>query len=196
MSTGSDEPHAPGGTAQAVRDAVRPYVGDLVSLWGNEDQGLDMALVALSVAFPVEGAPVVPKLRDWFGRSEQPLRKGLGLALGFHSSAGDAVRRIVEDEVRQSVCWVVRSGGRIGHLPAEPGSPRESEEPYVDSPVPEAIHLARRLQRGAEEKDSDFSPVYGFLLNLMTDYDCRRVIKYPGLSLQGMRRSVGQRTDA
>jgi hypothetical protein len=91
---------------------------------------------------------------------------------------------------------VVRSGGRIGHLPAGPGSPRESEEPYVDSPVPEAIHLARRLQRGAEEKDSDFSPLYGFLLNLMTDYDCRRVIKYPGLSLPGRRRSAGQRTGA
>lgn len=179
MSTGYDEPYAPGGTAQAVRDAVRPYVGDLVSLWGTEDQGLDMALVALSVAFPVEAAPVVPKLRDWFGRSEEPLRKGLGLALGFHSSAGDAVRRIVEDEVRQSICWVVRSGGLIGHLPAEPGFPRESEEPCINSPVPEAIHLARQLQRGAEEKDSDFSPVYGFLLNLMTDYDCRRVIKYP-----------------
>ena len=131
------------------------------------------------MAFPVEAAPVVPKLRDWFGRSEEPLRKGLGLALGFHSSAGDAVRRIVEDEVRQSICWVVRSGGLIGHLPAEPGSPRETEEPHINSPVPEAIHLARQLQRGAEEKDIDFSPVHGFLLNLMTDYDCRQVIKYP-----------------
>lgn len=177
MSTGD----APGGTAQAVRDAVRPYVGDLVGLWGTEDQGLDMALVALSVAFPVEAAPIVPKLRDWFGRSEQSLRTGLGLALGFHSSAGDAVRRIIDDELRQSISWVVRHGNLIAYLPAEPGSPRENEEPYIDSPVPEAIHLARELQRGAEEKATDFSPVYGFLLNLMTDYDCRRVIKYPGL---------------
>jgi hypothetical protein len=106
MSTGNDEPHAPGGTAQAVRDAVRPYVGDLVGLWGTEDQGPDMSLVALSVAFPVEAAPIVPKLRDWFGRSEQSLRTGLGLALGFHSSAGDAVRRIIDDELRQSISWV------------------------------------------------------------------------------------------
>ena len=181
MSTGHDRPHAPRGTAQAVRDAVRPYVGDLVGLWGTEDQGLDMALVALSVAFPVEAAAVVPKLRHWFGRSEEPLRTGLGLALGFHSSAGDAVRRIIDDELRQSISWVVRHGSLMGYLPAEPGSPREDEEPYIDSPVPEAIHLARQLQRGAEEKAANFFPVYRFLLNLMTDHHCRRVIKYPGL---------------
>ena len=184
MSTGYDRPHAPRGTAQAVRDAVRPYVGGLVGLWGTEDQGLDMALVALSVAFPVEAAPIVPKLRDWFGRSEEPLRTGLGLALGFHSSAGDAVRQIVEDEVRQSVRWVAHHGNLIGYLPAEPGSPREYEEPYIDSPVPEAIHLARQLQRGADEKAASFSPVYRFLLNLMTDHHCHQVIKYPGLLRQ------------
>jgi hypothetical protein len=185
MSTGHDKPHAKGGTAQAVRDAVRPYVGALTGLWGTEDQGLDMALVALSVAFPVEAAPIVPKLRDWFGRSEQSLRTGLGLALGFHSSAGDAVRRIIDNELRQSISWIVRHRTLLAYLPPEPGSTREDEEPYIDSPVPEAIHLARQLQRGADEQASDFFPVYRFLLNLMTDYDCRRVIRYPGLRGQG-----------
>jgi hypothetical protein len=183
MSTGNDD--APHGTAQAVRDAIRPYVADLAGLWGTEDQGLDMALVALSVAFPVEAAPVVPKLRDWFGQSEQSLRTGLGLALGFHSAASDAVRRIIDHEVRESICWVVRTENLISYSAAGPGSPRENEEPYIDSPIPEAIHLARRLQRGAEEKSADFSPVYSFLLDLMTDHDCRRVIKYPGLPAQG-----------
>jgi hypothetical protein len=179
MSTGTDKPHAADGTAQAVRNAVRPYVGDLIGLWGTEDQGLDMALVALSVAFPVDAAPIVPKLRDWFARSEPSLRTGLGLALGFHSSAGDAVRRIIDDELRQSISWVVRNGNLISHLPTEPGSPREDEEPYIDSPVLEAIHLARQLQRGTEEQATDITPVYGFLLNLMTDHDCRQIIKYP-----------------
>lgn len=192
ISTGNYVPFAPDGTASAVRDAVRPYVGALTSLWGTEDQGLDMALVALSVAFPVEAAPVIPKLRDWFGQSEPELRKGLGLALGFHSSAGDAVRRIIEDEVKESICWVARwgAGGEgITYLPTQPGSPREHEEPYIDSPVLDAIRLARRLQRGAEEKDADFFPVYGFLLDLMTDHDCRRVIRYPDLRAWGFRGS-------
>jgi hypothetical protein len=176
LSTGYDEPHAPPGTAQSVRDAVRPYVGDLMDLWGTGDQGLDMALVAVSVAFPVEAAAIAPQLSDWFGRSEPPLRTALGLALGFHTSADDAARRIVEDEVRQSISWVVRTGSLIAYLPGQ-SAPRKEEEPYIDSPVLEAIHVARRLQAGAEEQSVDFSQVFSFLLTLMDAGD--RQIKYP-----------------
>lgn len=179
LSTGYDEPYAPAGTAQAVRDSVRPYVGALLGLWGTDDQGLDMALVAVSVAFPVEAAAIAPKLRDWFGRSEPPLRTALGLALGCHTSADDAVRRIVEDEVSQSITWVVRSGGLIAYLPCQPGSPRADEEPYIDSPVLEAIQVARRLQGGAEEQTTSFSPVFSFLMTLM-DSGGGSLIKYPG----------------
>jgi len=179
LSTGYDEPYAPAGTAQAVRDAVRPYVGELLGLWGTDDQGLDMALVAVSVAFPVEAAGIASQLRDWFGRSEPPLRTALGLALGFHSSADDAVRRIIEDEVSKSISWVVRRDGLIAYLPSRSGSPRDNEEPYIDSPVPEAIHVARRLQAGAEEQTANFSPVFSFLMTLM-DSGGGRLIKYPG----------------
>jgi hypothetical protein len=179
LSTGYDEPHAPAGTAQAVRDAVRPYVGELLGLWGTDDQGLDMALIAVSVAFPVEAAAIAPQLRDWFGRSEPPLRTALGLALGFHGSADDAVKRIIEDKVGQSIRWVVRTGNLIAYLPSQPGSPRENEEPYIDSPVPGAIHVARRLRAGAEEQTADFSPVLRFLGTLMGSGG-RRLIKYPG----------------
>jgi hypothetical protein len=179
LSAGYDEPYAPAGTAQAVRDAVRPYVGELLGLWGTGDQGLDMALVAVSVAFPVEAAAIAPKMRDWFGRSEPPLRTALGLALGFHSSADDAVRRIIEDEVRQSISWIVRRGDLISYPPSQSGSPRGNEEPYIDSPVPEAIQVARRLQAGAEEQTTEFSPVFSFLMTLM-DSGGDRLIKYPG----------------
>lgn len=178
LSTGHDEPYAPAGTAQAVRDAVRPYVGELLGLWGTDDQGLDMALVAVSVAFPVEAAAIASQLRDWFSRSEPPLRTALGLALGFHSSADDAVRQIVEDEVSQSISWVVRSAGLIGYLPSQFGALRADEEPYIDTPVLEAIQVARRLQAGAEEQASDFSPVFSFLMTLM-DSGGGPLIKYP-----------------
>lgn len=178
LSTGSDEPFAPAGTAQAVRDAVRPYVGELLGLWGTDDQGLDMALAAVSVAFPVEAAAIVSPLRDWFGRSEPPVRTVLGLALGFHTSADDAVRLIIEREVRQSISWVVRSGGMIAYLPSQPGSLRGDEEPYIDSPVLEAIYVARRLQAGAEEQTADFFPVYRLLMTLM-ESGGHRVIKSP-----------------
>src|SRR6185437_5140384 len=63
-ATGYDQPYAPAGTAQAVRDAVRPYVGELMGLWGTDDQGLDLALVAVSVAFPVETAGIAAPLSD------------------------------------------------------------------------------------------------------------------------------------
>jgi hypothetical protein len=175
-ATGYDQPYAPAGTAQAVRDAVRPYVGELMGLWGTDDQGLDMALVAVSVAFPVEAAGVVARLSDWFGRSEPPLRTALGLALGLHSSADDTVRQIVDREVRQSIRWVIRAEGMIVHVSRQSASP--DEEPYIDSPVIDAIHLARCLQAGAEGQTTKFSPLYSFLMTLM-DSGGGRLIKYP-----------------
>jgi hypothetical protein len=138
-----------------------------------------MALVAISVAFPVEAAAIASPLRDWFGRAEPPLRTVLGLALGFHTSADDAVRRIIEDEVSQSISWVVRRGGLIARLPSQSGFPRENEEPYINSPVLEAIQVARRLQAGAEEQTTNFSPVFSFLMTLM-DSGGGRLIKDPG----------------
>jgi hypothetical protein len=57
-------PSASAGTARAVRDAVRPYVGQLLGLWGSADLGLDMTLAALSVAFPAGAAPVTAHLGD------------------------------------------------------------------------------------------------------------------------------------
>jgi hypothetical protein len=175
-ATGYDEPYAPAGTARAVRDAVRPYVGELMGLWGTDDQGLDMALVAVSVAFPVEAAGIAAQLSAWFGRSEPPLRTALGLALGLHSSADDVVRQIVDREVRQSIRWVIRAEGMIAHLPRPSRSP--DEEPYIDSPVIDAIHLARRLQAGADEQSAEFFPLYRFLMTLM-DSGGGRLIKYP-----------------
>jgi hypothetical protein len=179
LSTGYDQPYAPAGTARAVRDAIRAYVADLIDLWGTDDPGFDMALVAVSVAFPVEASAIVANLRDWFGRAEPPLRTTLGLALGFHSSADDAVRRIVEREVSQSITWIVRSRGFIAHVPHRPGSPRADEEPYINSPVLDALRVARRLQAGGEEQTAEFSPVYSVLMTLL-DAGGGRLIKDPG----------------
>jgi hypothetical protein len=137
-----------------------------------------MALVAVSVAFPVEGAAIAAQLHDWFCRSDPPLRTALGLALGFHTSADDEVRRIVEEEVSRSIRWVVRRGGRIARLPRQGESLREDEEPYINSPALEAIQVARRLQAGAEEQATDFSPVFSFLMTLL-DSGGARLIKYP-----------------
>jgi hypothetical protein len=167
LSTGYDEPYAPAGTARAVRDAVRPYVGELLGRWGNADPGLDMALVALSVAFPTEAAAITAQLRDWFGTSEPPLRTALGLALGFHELGGDAAQRIISDEVGQSICWAIRDGDLVAFLPAQSGFPQPAQEPYISSPVPDAIQVAKRLRAGSEEQTSDFSPVRGFLYTLM-----------------------------
>lgn len=178
LSAGSDQPYAPAGTARAVRDAIRPYVPALMDLWGTDDDGLDLALVALSVAFPVEAADVVPRLRGWFGRSVPPLRTTLGLSLAFHSSAGEEVRAIVDEQIRRSVCWISRGKGLVGHLPPEAGSPRTHEEPYVDSDVIEAISMARRLQSGAEEPDY-LGEISGFLHELI-DTGGFAMIKYPG----------------
>jgi hypothetical protein len=83
LSAGYDEPYAPAGTAMAVRDAVRPYVGQLLRLWGTANPGFDMALVAVSAAFPAEAKAITALLHDWFDRAT-PLRAALGLALGFH----------------------------------------------------------------------------------------------------------------
>jgi hypothetical protein len=177
LSAGDDEPYAPAGTARAVRDAIRPYAGELLGLWGSSDPGLDMALVAISVAFPAEAAAITGRLRDWFGRSEPPLRTALGLALGFHGLADEAVERILLDEVGQSIRWVIRSGdGPVALVSGD--SPSPDREPCIDSPVPDAIHLAERLRAGAEEQTSDFSPIFPFLSELMESGDY--LIDYPG----------------
>lgn len=145
-----------------------------MDLWGTGDKGLDMALVALSAAFPVEAAAVVPRLSEWFSRSQPPLRTVLGLALGYHSSAEAAARQIVED-----VTWVARRGRRIAHLPEQADAPRDYLlESYIYSPVLDAIHVARRLQRGAEEQTAEFSGIRGFLMTLM-DLGGDRLINYP-----------------
>lgn len=169
MATGYDEPYAPAGTALAVRDGVRPYLGELFSRWRTADAGLDMALVALSAAFPVEAAPVTAQLASWFARSEPPLRTALGLALRFHGVEDQAAQRIVEDEVGQSVRWVVRVGGLLllNPEPGPDGFPRPEAEPYVDSPVPQAIQVAERWRAGTEEQVSDLRPVRGFISTLM-----------------------------
>jgi hypothetical protein len=176
LSAGDDQPFAPAGTAQAVRDGIRPYVSELMDQWGTGDAGLDMALVAVSVAFPVEAAGIVGPLRDWFGRTEPSLRTALGLALAFHSSTDDAARRIVEDEIRKSIRWIHRRrDGGIGYGPSRPGPPPEHEEPYIDSPIIEAIRLARLLQRGEEEQAVDFTLVYRLLMTMMAS-DAGRLI--------------------
>lgn len=123
LSTGYDEPYAPVGTAKAVCDAIRPYVGELLGLWGSADPGLDMALVAVSVAFPAEAMAITAQLRDWFARSEPPLRTALGLALGFHGLADQAVGRIIMDEVGQSISWAILSGDLVAIVPDQSAFP-------------------------------------------------------------------------
>jgi len=167
LSAGGDEPHSPAGTARAVRDAVRPYVGPLLALWGTADPGLDMALVAVSVAFPAEGVAITAQLRDWFNRSELPLRKALAFALGYHGLTDEAVERIIMDEVGQSVRWAIRRGGLVAFVPNKSPFPKPNEEPYIDSPVPEAVRVAERLRAGAEERTRDLDPVFPFLITLM-----------------------------
>jgi hypothetical protein len=167
LAVGYDEPYAPAGTAMAVRDAVRPYVGQLLGLCGTTNPGLDMALVAVSAAFPADADAVTAQLHGWFDRAEMPLRKALGIALGFRGQADRAVEQIVVDEVGQSITWASRSGGLIAFAPNDSPFPRPGEEPYFDSPVPEAIRVAERLRAGAEEQTRDFMSVFSFLLTLM-----------------------------
>ncbi len=177
LSTGYDEPYAPAGTALAVRDAVRSYTGPLLALWGSAGPGLDMALAALSVAFPAEAAAITGQLRDWFGRSEPPLCTALGLVLAFHGLADEAVERIVLDKVAQSIRWVIRDDKLTTFVPSPSPFPKPAEEPYINSPVPEAIQVAARLRSGAEEQTRDFFPVFGFLGTLMESG--RHLIDWP-----------------
>lgn len=167
LSTGYDEPYAPAGTALAVRDAVRSYIGQLLALWDSAGPGLDMALAALSVAFPAEAAAITGPLRDWFGRAEPPIRTALGLVLAYHGLADEAVDRIVTDEVGQSLSWIIRHDKLTSFVPNPSPFPRPAEEPCIDSPVPGAIQAAARLRSGAAEQTRDFRPVFGFLVTLM-----------------------------
>ena len=84
-----------------------------------------------------------------------PLRLALGLAHGVHVRADKAVEQIVVDEVGQSITWATRSGGLIAFAPDDSPFPRPGEEPYFDSPVPEAVRAAERLRAGAEEQTRD-----------------------------------------
>ncbi len=101
-----------------------------------------MALVTLSVAFPVETALITAQVRDWFGRSEPPLSTALGLVLGFHGLADKAVERIIVDEAGQSISWVIRTGDLIVHVPDRSVFPQSPQEPYIHNPVPDAIQVA------------------------------------------------------
>jgi hypothetical protein len=150
----------------ATRSGHTP--SQLLHLWGTEDPGLDMSLVAVSVAFPDQAAVITAQLRDWFGRSQPPLRTALGLVLGYHGLAHDqSVKQIIVDEVGQSIRWVTRSHGMIAYIPNNSPFPLPGQEPYIDSPVPEAIQVAERLRAGAEEQVSDFTPLGRFLAKLM-----------------------------
>ena len=126
-------PFASAGTARAARDAVRPYVGQLLGLWGSADLGLDMALVALSVAFPAGAAPVTAHLGGWFARSEPPLRTALALALGVHGLAGRAAEQIIWDQVGESVRWVRRSRKFTAYVPSDSPFPKPDQEPYINT---------------------------------------------------------------
>ena len=134
---------------------------------GSADLGLDMALVALSVAFPAGAAPVTAHLGGWFTRSERPLRTALALALGVHGLAGRAAEQIIWDQVGESVRWVRRSRKFTAYVPSDSPFPKPDQEPYINSPVPEAIQVAGRLRAGAEEQTSDFASVFSFLITLM-----------------------------
>jgi hypothetical protein len=170
LSVGYDEPFAPAGTARAVREAVRSHVGQLLSLWGTADLGLDVALVAVSVAFPEAAAVVTPQVRDWFGRSGPPLRAALGLALAVHGLADDAVRQVVLDEAGQSIRWATRRGGLIGFAPSGTVFPEPDQEPYIDSPVLKAIQVAERLRSGTDEQSDGFTDLYSLLMTTFMDY--------------------------
>jgi hypothetical protein len=167
LSLGDDEPFAPAGTARAVRDAIRSSTGQLLGLWGTADEGLDMALVAVSVAFPEQAAVVTPHIREWFGRSEPPLRRALGLALAVHGATDDAVGQVLSEEVDRDA----RAAANIRSRSA-PGGPwisKLDQGPSVYSPVIGTIQLATRLRAGEDAECNAFSCVFSLLLKLM-DY--------------------------
>ncbi len=62
-------------------------------------------------------------------------------------------------------------------VPSPSPFPKPAEEPYINSPVPEAIQVAARLRSGAEEQTRDFFPVFGFLGTLMESG--RHLIDWP-----------------
>jgi hypothetical protein len=134
---------------------------------GTAGPGVDLALVAVSVAFPAEAATITARLRGWFGRSQPPPRTALGLALGFHGLADQGVGQVIVDELGQSIRWATRSGGLIAFAPNDSPFPRPGQEPYLDSPVPDAIQVAERSRAAAEERTTDFGPVHSFLATLM-----------------------------
>jgi hypothetical protein len=126
-----------------------------------------MALVAISVAFPEQGAVLTPHIRDWFGRAEPPLRTALGLALAVHGATDAAVGQILAEEVDQDA----RAAANI-RLRSAPGGPSISkldQGPSVYSPVIGVIQLAARLRTGEDADCNALSCVFSLLLNLM-DY--------------------------
>jgi hypothetical protein len=176
LACGHDQPFAPADTASAVREAIRPYAAQLLDLWGSGEPGLDVALVAVSVAFPAEAGALTTPLRDWFATAESPLRTALGLALAFHGVPGEAVEQILADEVGQSLWVVTRRGPLVAVRPGESPIPESGRVP--SSPVADAIQVAERLRTGATEHTADFAPVFSFLLTLMESAEA--LIDRPG----------------
>lgn len=77
----------------------------------------------------------------------------------------------------QSIRWAFCSDDLVAFVPNDSPFPKPGQEPYIDSPVPEAIRVAERLRAGAEEQASDFDPPYRFLVTLMEFGD--RLIDWP-----------------
>ena len=165
LSVGHDTPFAPAGTARAVREAVRSSTGQLFGLWGTAHAGLDMALVALSVAFPEQAAAVTPHIRGWFGRAEPPLRTALGLALAVHGVTDDGVGQVLSEEVDQDA----RAAAHIRRRRTSGGPWVRKLDLGADvySPVLGAIQLATRLRAGEDAECDAFSCVFSLLLNMM-----------------------------
>lgn len=95
------------------------------------------------------------------------LDPALALALGVHGLAGRAAEQIIWDQVGESVRWVRRSRKFTAYVPSDSPFPKSDQEPYINSPVPEAIQVAGRLRAGAEEQTSDLPSVFSFLITLM-----------------------------
>jgi hypothetical protein len=186
LSVGHDEPFAPAGTARAVRNAIRSSTGQLFGLWGTADEGLDMALVAVSVAFPEHAAVVTPDIRDWFGRSEPPFRTALGLALAVHGLTGDAVGQILAEEVDRDARTAAYIRRR--RTPGGPWLSKLDQGPSVYSPVLGAIQLAARLRAGEDAECDAFSGVFSLLLNLM---DYGRNLGQPSVAASGASGRLG-----